>query len=125
MVKLTFCVRRLSHLSFEEFDYYWRENHAKLVHTHAETLKIRRYVQAPVINKPSLQEKLRSSRGAESPNFDGVAELWWDSFEDIAEALKSPDGKEADRLLLEDEKRFIDLSRSQLWYSTEREIISP
>ena len=33
--------------------------------------------------------------------------------------------REAGRLLLEDEKRFIDLERSPLWWGEEKEIIGP
>ncbi|HBQ49001.1 MAG TPA: EthD family reductase, partial [Hyphomonas atlantica] len=45
MIKLTFCLRRLPHLSREEFQVYWREKHAPLVAKHAEVLGILRYVQ--------------------------------------------------------------------------------
>ena len=40
MIKLTFCLRRLPHLSREEFQRYWREQHAPLVAKHAKTLGI-------------------------------------------------------------------------------------
>jgi hypothetical protein len=55
---------------------------------------------------------------------DGVAELWWDSFEDLAANAADPAAREAGRMLLEDEKRFIDLTRSPLWWGEEREIIA-
>lgn len=45
MVKMVYCLRRLSHLSREEFQRYWREKHGPLVQKHAATLRIRRYVQ--------------------------------------------------------------------------------
>ena len=35
MIKLTFCLRRLPHLSREQFQTYWREQHAPLVAKHA------------------------------------------------------------------------------------------
>ena len=38
MIKLTFCLRRLPHLSREEFQAYWRETHAPLVAERAEVL---------------------------------------------------------------------------------------
>ena len=41
MVKLTFTLRRLPHLSREEFQRYWREQHAPLVEKHREVLGIR------------------------------------------------------------------------------------
>ena len=42
MIKLVFCLRRLPHLSREEFQRYWREQHAPLVARHAETLRLAR-----------------------------------------------------------------------------------
>ena len=45
MIKLTFCLRRLPHLSREQFQTYWREQHAPLVAKHAKTLGVLRYVQ--------------------------------------------------------------------------------
>lgn len=124
MIKLTFCVRRLPHLTREEFDQYWFEQHAQLVTKHADALRIKRYVQVPVINRQSAQESIRASRNALNMEYDGVAELWWKSFQDLGEASRSEEGAKASEALLEDEKRFIDLSNSSIWYGQEREIFS-
>jgi uncharacterized protein (TIGR02118 family) len=121
MIKLTFCLHRLAHLSREEFQSYWFEKHAPLVRQCQEALRIQRYVQAHSL--PSLaSEGLRSSRGA-PPEYDGVAQLWWNSIEDANAVATTPAGRAAGRLLLEDERNFIDLSRSPLWWSNEHEII--
>ena len=61
-------------------------------------------------------------RGGPEP-YDGVAELWWDSVEDLQEAMESPAGQVAALELLEDEKTFIDLSKSPLWIARERPVI--
>ena len=78
MIKLTFCLRRLPNLSLDAFQTYWRDTHAPLVRSHAETLKIRRYVQTHARPGP-MSDAIRSSRDAPEP-FDGVAELWWDDW---------------------------------------------
>ena len=52
MIKLTFCLVRLPHLSREEFQAYWRGTHAPLVASVAGTLKIRRYVNVPTLMPP-------------------------------------------------------------------------
>lgn len=124
MIKLTFCVVRLPHLTRAEFDQYWNETHAELVRKHAEALKIKRYVQVPVLDRPTAQESIRLSRGSEQVEYDGVAELWWTSFDELAQAGKSPEGMLASKQLLEDEKRFIDLENSAIWYGIEREIFN-
>ena len=75
MIKLTFCLRRLPHLSREEFQRYWRETHAPLVRAAAPALRVRRYVQSHTLPH-GLNETLRRGRGTPEP-YDGVAELWW------------------------------------------------
>ena len=122
MLKLTFCLHRLPHLSREEFQRYWRETHAPLVRSHAAVLRIRRYVQSHAAGGP-LDDALQASRGA-APGYDGVAELWWDSAEELAAATASAEGRAASLELLEDERRFIDLARSTLFVVKEHEVIA-
>lgn len=122
MVKLTFCLRRLSHLSLDEFQQYWLETHGPLVRRHAQALGIRRYVQLHSIHHP-LNAGLRESRAAPE-GFDGVAELWWDSLEELMTAGATPEGREAALALLEDERRFIDLENSPLWLGHEKTIVA-
>ncbi len=121
MIKLSFCLRRLPHLSREEFQKYWFETHGPLVRKHQEALRIQRYVQTHTLLGDAA-DSLRASRGG-PPAYDGVAELWWKSEEDVAAALATPAGVEAGRILLEDERKFIDLANSPLWWAREREII--
>lgn len=121
MIKLVFCVKRLPGLSLEEFQRYWRERHGPLVLRHAAALKIRRYVQTHTLDSPA-NDALRRSRDAAEP-YDGVAELWWDNLEDFASASTTPQGREAARQLLEDERRFIDLQRSALWIAREYPVV--
>jgi len=113
MIKLAFCLTRLPHLSREAFQRYWRETHGLLVMRHAPALRIRRYVQLHTLDHV-LNETLQHSREAPEA-YDGVAELWWDSVEDLAEAMSSPEGKHAAAELLADERHFIYHVRSPLW----------
>jgi uncharacterized protein (TIGR02118 family) len=121
MVKLSFCLRRLPSLSREAFQKYWFETHAPLVRKHAQALRIQRYVQTHTLLGDAA-DSLRASRGG-PPGYDGVAELWWKSEEDVAAALATAAGVEAGRILLEDERKFIDLANSPLFWAREREII--
>ena len=118
MLKLVFCLRRLPHLSRDEFQRYWRETHAPLVRRHATALAIRRYVQLHTLDDP-LNEALRASRGGPEP-YDGIAELWWESRDALQAAIASPEGNRAGEELLADERRFIDLARSPLFIAAER-----
>jgi uncharacterized protein (TIGR02118 family) len=117
MVKLIFALRRAPHLSREAFQRYWRDQHAPLVERHGEALGIRRYVQVHTLDHPA-NALLRASRGA-PPEYDGVAELWLDS----ATLPDTPEAREAGAVLLEDERRFIDLASSPIWLAEEHPVI--
>ena len=122
MIKLVFTLRRRESMSREEFQRYWREEHAPLVARHADVLRIRRYVQVHA-RDTDLDEAVSASRGSEPRFYDGVAELWWDSYEDLLAAYSTPEGLAAAGALLEDEARFIDLPRSPLWLGEENVVI--
>jgi uncharacterized protein (TIGR02118 family) len=120
MIKLTFCLTRLPSLSREDFQHYWRETHAPLVAARAEILKIRRYVQTHTLPDAAFAALAASRAGP--PAYDGVAELWWDSMEDLGGT--DPAARQAGLELLEDERRFIDLTRSPIFFSEEYEVVS-
>jgi uncharacterized protein (TIGR02118 family) len=120
MIKLTFCLHRLPHLSREDFQAYWLDKHAPLVASFKEVLRIRRYVQTHS-GSDAMNAGIGASRNA-PPMYDGVAELWWDSFEDIV-ANPHPEAAAAGAALLEDERKFIDLARSPLWFGEEKVIV--
>ena len=122
MIKLTFVLRRRRELEPHEFRRYWREQHAPLVARHAETLRIRRYVQTHPIDS-ELDGPLAQSRGTQVEPYDGVAQLWWDSIEDLQAAFTDEAGQAAAAELLEDERHFIDLSASPLWLGEEHVVV--
>ena len=117
MLKLTFCLRRLPSLSLAQFQDYWLNKHGPLVRRLQPALGMVRYVQVHRLDS-DLADGMRRVRGAPEP-YDGVAELWWESEEAFRAARRTPEAREAGRLLLEDEARFIDLPRSPLWLNQE------
>lgn len=121
MVKLVFVLRRRPELSREEFQAYWREKHAPLVASHGASLGLKRYVQTHTLDSP-LNDLLQASRGGPA-EYDGVAELWWESAEAFGAAAASPAGMQAAAELLEDEAKFIDLANSPLWLAEEHQIV--
>lgn len=123
MIKLIFCLRRRAELTAAQFQRYWLEEHAALVRRHAKTLRIRRYIQCHAMDAGDAQPAL-SARMSKAEGFDGVAELWWDNREDMIAAGAGPDGREAGRLLLADERSFIDLEASVILL-TEEHLILP
>ncbi len=121
MIKLTFCLRRLPHLSREEFQRYWREQHAPLVAARARTLGIVRYEQTHA-GFDAMSDAIRVSRNAPEP-YDGIAEIWFESEEAMQAAGRNPGVSDAARELLEDERKFIDLENSPLWYNRVHSIV--
>jgi len=120
MIKLTFCLVRRPGLTREAFQKYWLETHGPLVASVKDVLRIRRYVQLHSLPLEASEAMRAARMGPEG--FDGVAQLWWDSLEDVI-ANTSPEAAEAGRLLLEDERKFIDLERSPLWWGEEKVIV--
>ena len=101
--RIVFPLRRLPHLTRDEFQAYWFDTHAPLVTSHAATLGIVGYQQV---------HTRQETRPTSVPYFDGVAELWVDP------TRRSPDRAAvaaASAALLDDERNFIDHSRSFFW----------
>ena len=111
-------LRRREDVAPEEFHRYWHEEHGPLACGLLEPLKLRRYVQTHTLDT-DLNVQLAAARGTVEA-FDGVAELWWDSLDDLVAAFGSEDGLRANAKLAEDEARFIDLERSSLFLTEEQ-----
>jgi uncharacterized protein (TIGR02118 family) len=120
VLKLTFCLRRKPGLSLAEFQDYWLNKHGPLVRRLQPSLGMVRYVQQHR-RDDELGLGLAKVRGAPEP-YDGIAELWWESEGAFRGAGRTPEGREAGRLLLEDEAKFIDLANSPLWLNREQVI---
>jgi uncharacterized protein (TIGR02118 family) len=106
--RLVFVLYRLPEMSREEFQQYWSVNHAPLVTSVADVLGITGYQQV---------HTLREDTTRPAPAFDGVAELWFDPSRSTASREEQ---RAAGALLLEDERRFIDLAASPIWLAEER-----
>ena len=122
MIAIKFCLRRLPALTLSKFQDYWLNQHAPLVRSVAERLGIRRYVQSHALDDDGLTRAL-AGRGCELPPYDGIAELWYDSAEAVRAMGQSGEARRAGRLLLEDERKFIDLANSPIFWVREQVII--
>ena len=123
MIRLVYVLRRLPNLSRQAFQDYWRDAHGPLVAKHSTTLRVRRYVQTHTLDDP-INTLLQEPRGTLEP-YDGVAELWWNHENDVAQGVGAAEGQKAAEELLEDEKKFIDMSRSCIYWATEVPQINP
>ncbi|MCU1658470.1 MAG: hypothetical protein JWO57_3126, partial [Pseudonocardiales bacterium] len=90
---------------------------AALFAGYAESLNVRRYTQSHRL-ATDVNDGLRAYRGAPD-GFDGVAEVWFDSLEELLAALQTPAGRAAAADLIADERRFVDHAASPIWISEE------
>ncbi|HUD50839.1 EthD domain-containing protein [Parvibaculum sp.] len=123
MIKITFCLTRKPGMSRADFQDYWFNSHAPLVATHRAALRIKRYVQLHT-GDFAMTDAVRIARAgsleAAPAIYDGVAQLWWESLDDLM--TDTPEAREAGRALLEDEAKFIDFAKSPLWFGEEKVI---
>jgi uncharacterized protein (TIGR02118 family) len=119
MVHLMFCLRRLPHLTREQFQAYWRDVHGPLVKSHAQAMGLARYEQNHAMPEEAAA-RLATGRGSPA-SFDGVAQLWWEPRTLTPEQKAA--AKHANAVLLEDERRFIDLAASPIFLVEDHEVI--
>ncbi len=120
MIKFVMCCCRHPDISREQFQDYWLNKHGPFFMKNAEIMRAKKYVQSHTIDTP-LNEGLRDSRGM-LPEYDGVAEVWFESEQDLMEAMSSPEGQELGTALLKDEGNFIDHSKSTAFIVKEIEL---
>lgn len=109
MVKLIACVKRKPGLTREEFSRHWRENHGPLVCSVPEFMRhVRKYVQCHLIGETGPV-------GAPT-DYDGVAELWFDSAQEIERAFAEPRYLE---IIRPDELKFIDIEKTTTFLTNE------
>ncbi|MBI3801075.1 MAG: EthD domain-containing protein [Deltaproteobacteria bacterium] len=99
MIKYIICATRKAGMTREEFSAYWRHHHGPLVKSVPEfTRHVRKYVQCHIVG-----DAVPLGTAAA---YDGVAELWFDSPEDLVKAFNEPRYLEVIR---PDELKFVDL----------------
>jgi hypothetical protein len=118
MIKCMMLVYRAPHLTPEQFFDYWQRIHARLAIESAPVMRMRRYAQ---IHRRDHAVALgfQQSRGCRLGDFDGIAEAWWDGFDDMAAAAGSMPIEVA-TAILQDEAQFVDLKRSVIWFGEEK-----
>ena len=124
MIRIVFALRRKPGMSLAEFQDYWKSQHGPLVASFATDLNILRYVQTHTLEDPA-NEAAQKVRGNMEPHYDGVAELWWSSEAELEETMQTEAGRAAGAALLEDERTFIDLPNSPLWFAYEYPQVNP
>jgi len=123
MIKITYLMRRLPHLSLEEFQTYWSEKHPQAAPEDAfSTLGVKRYVQVLPLETDARNLVIGPRTGLVEP-FDGMADLWVESIEAIESNWSTEKAKEYLDIFFKDEQNFIDWTRSTILVSNENIVI--
>jgi uncharacterized protein (TIGR02118 family) len=109
MVKLVYCIRRRPDLDHAEFVRYWRDTHGPIG---ARIPGLRKLVQSHAVTIPG---------DARRPDFDGIAELWFDSIESLLAARCSAEWHASS----DDEANFIEPNTTAYLVTEEHEISLP
>jgi len=117
IIKIFYVFRHLPSLSLEEAQLYWRMNHGPLLRRWAQPARIRRYLQVHMLPGP-LNDLVRAPYGAMEEPYTGHAELWYDRL-DLAASATGPEYMRAMQLFAQDEAKFIDFSKSAMWFAKE------
>jgi uncharacterized protein (TIGR02118 family) len=113
MVKYIICAKRKAGMTWEEFDGYWRNHHGAVVKSVPEfTRHVRKYVQCHLVGGAA-------PLGAVG-DYDGVAELWFDSVEELETAFREPRYLE---IIRPDELTFADLSKCISFITEEVQVV--
>jgi uncharacterized protein (TIGR02118 family) len=122
MIKFVYCIRKRADLTDEAFHRFWRDTHGPFIRDLAKTLRATKYIQSHTLNTP-INEEIARSRGLDSPPYDGVTEIWWESMDDFLAAVSTPEGQEAARQYITDPKvgetNFVDFSQSRAFLTEE------
>ena len=122
MIKVLFGIRKRADLSHEEFWRRWHVGHAALAREVAGAIGMRKYIQSLGVH-PEMSAVFAKERGAPPP-FDGVAEAWFDSYESLQASMKTPEGADGFKRLLDDERNFLDVSQCVFTLAKEHPIIA-
>jgi len=124
MIKAIVLLRKLPHLSRQEFRRFWLEEHGPLVRSHAKARRISKYVQVHPTGQEALDDIVRR-RGGHALACDGIAEIYWDSLEDFLAAGRTPEGQRAVAEIVEHEKQFLELPSLQFYLGLEHTFVEP
>ena len=113
LLKVSCLLTRRPDLTHEQFFRYWTEKHTPMLSKpQPGAPKVYRYVQLHPIDDtvPALQ----------TAPYDGVAEIWFESLEDVAVMFTSAYYKS---VVAADEEKFLDRSKTVFLYAHEKTIV--
>ena len=122
IVKLIYVLHALPELGRSACHAWWQTRHGAITRKYGAAMGFLRYIQSHSLEDP-LNALLGTPRGTLEP-YDGLTEVWFDRLH-LADVMRNPDseGAEGFGLLLEDEYKFVNISRSSTWFSKEQVLV--
>lgn len=116
IVKLYYVLNHFPNANIDEVQWYWQVQHGPLVRSVGADIQALRYMQVHRLEH-EFNDAFIANRGTRNDYF-GHAELWFDLSNEVKKGAKA-----ASVLLFEDEAKFIDFSRSAMWYGKEHVLV--
>jgi hypothetical protein len=116
--RVFFPLRHKSSMSEEEARHYWLTHHGPVVRSHGEATGTLCYRQVHRANS-ALDAGPQAARGTRVESYLGHAEAWIDR----GSAPATHEARRANAAFIEDERNFIDMSRSTIFFGKEHTII--
>jgi uncharacterized protein (TIGR02118 family) len=107
MIKIFFILVKRRDMTEKDFHAYWLQKHSPLVRSLADDMRMRRYIQSHLVPSP-MATAATQARALQPNPYQGIAEVWWNSEEDMKAAFSTQAGAAAGAKLVEDEKKFLD-----------------
>jgi len=92
VIKLVYCITKKPGLTDQEFFHYWLDIHGPIG------------ARIPGLRKLVQSHRLTVASDNHQPDYDGVAELWFDDMPSLLSARQSPEWK----ISTHDEANFVD-----------------
>jgi hypothetical protein len=105
VIKLVVAVRRRPEISRERFDIFWRAGHDRRAADAAKNLGTARFRQHTTLLSSALNQYA---------DYDGLAELWWNSENEMRSKCESKYGQEFLAHFIHDDE-IIDATRTLAW----------
>lgn len=107
MIKLVYCITKKAGLTDQEFFDYWKNVHGPIG------------ALIPGLRKLVQSHRRTIAEDTAEPDYDGMAELWFDDAEALLAARQSPEWKAS----TDDEANFIDRSTVAYFVSEEHVLL--
>ncbi|KAH7074270.1 EthD domain-containing protein [Paraphoma chrysanthemicola] len=111
VVHMTCLIAKRDDVSLDEFNAYWSEHHSKtFLGNPAAKKHLLRYSQIHL--DTSLTSALQKEEGTQAARYDGIAQFWAETKEDLLAVFASEYYRE---VVVEDEKKFMKVPTYELY----------